>query len=90
VGGRIAGGAHVVVAANLDAGDRAQLAFLDDAVAGFNQMRRAAALRADLHDAPVLARRRLRETDIAVERGEQQGGEHRRHHRSHPRSWGLR
>ena len=31
---------------------------LDDAVAGLDQVRRAAPLRADLHDALVLARRR--------------------------------
>ena len=46
---------HVVVAVDLDQPDLAELALLDDAVAGLDEVRRAAPLRADLHDALVLA-----------------------------------
>ena len=57
--GAVSGGlslrAHVVVAVDLDEADLAELAFLDDPVAGLDEVRRAAALRADLHDAAVLA-----------------------------------
>ena len=49
--------AHVVVAVDLDQADLAELALADDPVAGLDQVRRAAALRADLHDPLVLARR---------------------------------
>ncbi len=46
----------MVIAVDLDQADLAQLAFLDDGVPGFDEMRRAAALRADLDDALVFAR----------------------------------
>ena len=46
----------MVVAVDLDQADLAELAFADDPVAGLDQVRRAAALRADLHDPAVLPR----------------------------------
>ena len=46
----------MVVAVDLDQADLAELAFADDPVAGLDQVRRAAALGADLHDPLVLAR----------------------------------
>ena len=61
----------MVVAADLDEADLAELAFLDDAVARLDEVRRAAALRADLHDALVLARRgehRLALDDVDADR----------------------
>ena len=48
---------HVIVAINLDQADLAELSFADDPVAGLDQVRRAAALGADLHDPLVLAGR---------------------------------
>ncbi len=53
--GRIAGRAHVIVAADLDQGDGAELAFVDEPVACLDDVRRAAPLRADLHHALVAA-----------------------------------
>ena len=47
--------AHVVVAVDLDQPDLAELPLADDPVAGLDQVRRAAALGADLHDPLVLA-----------------------------------
>ena len=46
----------MVVAIDLDQTDLAELAFLDDPVAGFDEVGRAAALRSHLHHALVLAR----------------------------------
>ncbi len=54
--GRILARAHVVVAVDLDQADGPELAFADDAIARGDQVRRAAPLRADLHDAVVFAR----------------------------------
>ncbi len=48
---------HVIVAVHLDQADLAELPLADDPVAGLDQVRRAAALRADLHDPLVLAGR---------------------------------
>ena len=45
----------MVVAVDFDEADRPQLHGLEDLIAGLGQMRRAAALGADLHDAVVLA-----------------------------------
>ena len=56
--GRVLRRPHRVVAVDLDQPDLAELAFADDAIAGGDQVRRAAALHADLDDALVLARRR--------------------------------
>ena len=53
--GRIAPVAHVVVAANFGVGDVAEQALCDDLLAGLHEVRRAAALRAHLHDAIVFA-----------------------------------
>ena len=50
-------GACAVIAVNLHQADLAQLAFLDDGVPGFDEMRCAAALGADLDDALVFAGR---------------------------------
>ncbi len=47
----------MVIAVDFHQPDLAELAFLDHAVAGFDQVRRAAPLRADLHHAIVLAGR---------------------------------
>ena len=47
---------HVVVAVDFDQRDLAEFAFVDELVARFDQVRRAAALRADLHHAVVFAR----------------------------------
>ena len=77
----------MVVAVDLDQADLAELALADDAVARFDQVRRAAALRADLHDALVLARggeHRLAFDDIDADRllhPDVQPGPHRRDHR---------
>jgi hypothetical protein len=49
----------VVVAVDLDEANVSEVSFADHAVARVYQMRRAAALHADLHDAFVLARRRM-------------------------------
>jgi len=48
--------AHVPVAADLNVADLSQPAFLDDRVAGLDQMRGAAPLGADLDHALVLSR----------------------------------
>ena len=55
--GRVLARAHVVVAVDLDVRDGAESSFADEAVARGGQMRRAASLRADLHDALVCTRR---------------------------------
>ena len=44
----------MVIAVNFDEPDLAELTLADDSVAGFDQVRRAAALGADLHDALML------------------------------------
>ncbi len=80
--GRVLPRAHVVVAVDLDVGDRAEPPLADEPVAGRRQMRSAPALRADLHDAPVLPGRcehrlalgdvdadRLLEVDVGAGRG---------------------
>lgn len=46
---------HVVIAIDFDVGDFTELAFLDEAVAGFDEMGCAAALSADLDDAFMFA-----------------------------------
>ncbi len=56
--GRVAAIPHVIVTADLDVGDLAQLAFFDDPVLGLDQVGRAPPLHVDLHDALVLAGRR--------------------------------
>ena len=55
--GRVAIVPHVVVAIDLHQADLAELALADDLVAGLDQVRRAAALGAHLHDPLVLAGR---------------------------------
>ena len=68
---RILRRAHVVVAVDFDVADLAELARLDDVVAGVDEMRRAAPLRADLDDALVLARggdHRLTFDDVDTDR----------------------
>src|SRR5207302_8674681 len=52
---RIGGVAHVVVAADLDQPDLSQPALLENGVAGLDNVRRAAPLRADLYVAFVFA-----------------------------------
>src|SRR5258708_29687129 len=47
---RIVSGAHVVITADLDQPDPAELAFLDDGIAGLDEMRRAAALGSHLYN----------------------------------------
>ena len=54
--GRVVAGPHVIVAVDFDQAHAAQFAFADDAVAGLDEVRRAAALRAHLDDAAVLPR----------------------------------
>ena len=54
--GGIIGGAHVVVAVDLDQADLSQQPGLDDTVDGLHQVRRAAPLRAHLHHALMLSR----------------------------------
>ena len=49
---------HVVVAIDFDQADLAELAFADDAVAGLDQVGRAAALGADLDDLAGACERR--------------------------------
>ena len=68
---RIVARPHVVVAADLHVPDLAEQPGLDDLVARLDEMRRAAALRADLHHAIVFARRgehRLAFRDIDADR----------------------
>ncbi len=55
---RVAVGAHVVVAADVDVGDFSEQAGFDDVFLGLDEVRRAFALSADLHDSVVLACRR--------------------------------
>ncbi len=52
--GRVVARPHVVVAADFDQADLAKHAFLEDGVAGLDEVRRAAPLGADLHNAFVL------------------------------------
>ncbi len=54
---RVAVVSHVVIATDIDLADLAEQAGFDDVLLGVDQMRRAAALRAHLHDAVVLASR---------------------------------
>ena len=63
--GRVLRRPHRVVAIDLDQPDLAELAFADDAIARGDQVRRAAALHADLDDALVLARRRQHRLALA-------------------------
>ena len=54
---RVRPGAHAVITVNLHQADLTQLACLNNVVAGLNEVRRAAALGAHLHDSVVLPRR---------------------------------
>ena len=54
--GWVAGSAHVIIAVELHQPDVAEPSLLDDSVAGLNQVRRAAALRANLNYPLVLSR----------------------------------
>jgi hypothetical protein len=52
---RVFAGAHVIIAVDLDQADLAQFTFLDDLLAGLDEVGRASTLGADLHDALVFA-----------------------------------
>ncbi len=53
--GRIATGAHMIIAANLDVADFSELTGFDDILTGFDQMRRASPLHVYLHDTLVFS-----------------------------------
>src|SRR3954464_6624042 len=54
---RVFPGAHVVIAIDFNQSDLPEFAFLDDIIAGFDEMRGAPALSPDLHDTIVFASR---------------------------------
>ena len=61
----------MVIAINLDVGDLPEFPLVKEPLLGLDQMRRAAALRADLHDAVVFPRRgkhRLALDDVHADR----------------------